>query len=389
MSYSRREFGKLAFAGLPAAALLSRTESIFGALMQAKPNSLINGVQIGTITYSYRSMPDQSAEATLRYIVDSGISGIELMGGPVESFAGAPQAAGRGGGGGGGRGPGGAPGGAPAPAAAPQAGGAAPVGSWNGQPCPAGLGGGAPGAPGAGGGGRGRGEMTPEQRAAQEEQAAKMKAWRTSVSMDAFKKLRKMYNDAGVTIYAWKQLNPNMSDDEFEYIFNVAEALGCTHTTLELPTDAAQLKRIGDFAMKHKVYAAYHTHLQGSMTAFDQAFAASKGNMANIDFGHYVAAGNVGGSPMQFLQKYHDRISSFHLKDRTTPEHCSLNLAWGTGDTPIKEILELVSKNKWKIPGSIELEYDIPEGSDAVKEIRKCVEFCRSALTAPSSQARG
>ena len=55
------------------------------------------------------------------------------------------------------------------------------------------------------------------------------------------------------------------------------------------------------------------------MTAFDQAFAASKGNMANIDFGHFVAAGNVGGTPMQFLQKYHDRISSFHLKDRTTP----------------------------------------------------------------------
>ena len=62
-------------------------------------------MQIGTITYSYRSMLDQSAEATLKYIVDSGISAIELMGGPVESFAGAPAAAGRGGGGG--RGPGG------------------------------------------------------------------------------------------------------------------------------------------------------------------------------------------------------------------------------------------------------------------------------------------
>jgi sugar phosphate isomerase/epimerase len=382
MSYTRREFGKLALAGLPAAALLGRNEGIFGALAQAKPSSLINGVQIGTITYSYRSMPDQSAEATLKYIVDSGISAIELMGGPAESFAGAPQAAGRGGE----RGPAGAaggrgPAGAPAAGAAPPAGaeGAAPVGSWNGQPCPAGRGGGAPG-----GGGRGRGEMTPEQRAAQEEQTAKLKAWRTSVSMDAFKKLRKTYNDAGVTIYAWKQLNPNMSDEEFEYIFNVAEALGCTHTTLELPTDAAQLKRIGDFAMKHKVYAAYHTHLQGNMTAFDQAFAASKGNMANIDFGHYVAAGSVGGTPMQFLQKHHDRISSFHLKDRTTPEHCSLNLAWGTGETPIKEILQLVSKNKWKIPGSIELEYDIPEGSDAVKEVRKCVEYCRTALTARS-----
>jgi sugar phosphate isomerase/epimerase len=389
MSYTRREFGKLALAGLPAAAFLGRSESLFGALAQARPNSVVGGVQIGTITYSYRSMPDQSAEATLKYIVDSGISAIELMGGPVESFAGAPQGAGRGGGGGRGpAAPGGAgrgPGGAPAAEAAPQPGGAAPVGSWNGQPCPAGRGGGAP----AGGGGRGRGEQTPEQRAQQEEQAAKLKAWRTSASMDAFKKLRKMYNDAGVTIYAWKQLNPNMSDEEFEYIFNVAEALGCTHTTLELPTDAAQLKRIGDFAMKHKVYAAYHTHTQGSMTAFDEAFAASKGNMANVDFGHWVAAGNVGGTPMQFLQKYHDRISSFHLKDRTTPEHCALNLAWGTGETPIKEILQLVSKNKWKIPGSIELEYDIPEGSDAVKEVRKCVEFCRAALTAPPTQARG
>src|SRR4026208_2456401 len=101
MSYTRREFGKLAIAGLPAAAGLGSSESILGALAQsAKPNSVFNGVQIGTITYSYRSMSDQSAEATLKYILDSGISAIELMGGPVESFAGAPRAEGRGGGGG-------------------------------------------------------------------------------------------------------------------------------------------------------------------------------------------------------------------------------------------------------------------------------------------------
>jgi sugar phosphate isomerase/epimerase len=387
MLYTRREIGKLALA-VPAAGLLP--VHLFG---QAKPNSLIDGVQIGTITYSYRSMPDQSAEAVLKYVVDSGISAIELMGGPVESFAGAP-AAGRGGGGGGGRGRGGPEGGrgrqgrGGAAGAAPGAGAPAAaaegqqMGSWNGQPCviPQGRGGGQ----GGGGGRRGAapaGEMTPEQQAAQaaqQEQAARLKAWRTSVSMDVFKKLRQMYNDAGVTIYAWKQLNANMSDEEFEYIFNVADALGCTHTTLELPTDPAQLKRIGDFAMKKKIYAAYHTHAQGNMTAFDQAFALSKGNMANVDFGHYVAAGNVGGTPQQFLQKFHDRISSFHLKDRTKPEHCSLNLPWGAGETPIKEILHMVRQNKWKVPATIELEYQIPEGSDAVKEVRKCVEYCRN-----------
>jgi len=370
---TRREFGKLALTGLPTAAVAGGSSGLLRALAQAKPNSLIEGVQIGTITYSYRSMPEESAEAVLKYVVDSGISAIELMGGPVESFAGAPSAERRGGGGdrgrAGERGRGESPSDAPAPVMS---------GSWNGKPCA--LPGEGRGGGGGGGRGRGRGELTPEQQAAQE-QANKLKAWRTSVSMDPFKKLRKMYNDAGVTIYAWKQLNANMSDEEFEYIFNVAEALGCTHTTLELPTDAAQLKRIGDFALKKKIYAAYHTHTQGSMTAFDQAFEISKGNTANVDFGHWVAAGNVGGTPMQFLEKHHARISSFHLKDRTTPQNCALNLAWGTGETPIKPILQLVKKNNWTMPGSIELEYDVPDGSNAVAEVRKCVEFCRAALT--------
>ena len=56
------------------------------------------------------------------------------------------------------------------------------------------------------------------------------------------------------------------------------------------------------------------------MTVFDEAFALSKGNMANVDLGHWSAGGNVGGTPMEFLEKFHDRVSSFHLKDRTTPE---------------------------------------------------------------------
>jgi len=317
MRYTRRDFGRLALGALPAAALMRRPAAVFAA---TRPDSVINGVHLGTITYSYRSMPDQSAEAILRYVLDSGISAIEFMGGPVEAFAGAPQM---------------------------------PRGTF------------------------GRGAQTPDQQAAQREVAQKLRAWRASASMDRFKALRRMFNDAGVTIYAWKQLAPEMSDAEMEYVFNVAESLGCTHTTLELVDDAAQLKRIGAFAEKHKVYAAYHTHLQGSMTAFDQAFAASRHNMANVDLGHYVAAG---GDPIQFLNKFHDRVASFHLKDRQTPAHGAGNLAWGTGDTPIRGILQLVKKNKWTMPATIELEYDVPAGSDAVKEVVKCLGYCREAL---------
>ncbi|MGE3344528.1 MAG: sugar phosphate isomerase/epimerase family protein [Vicinamibacterales bacterium] len=326
MLTTRRDFTALALSALPALALPKWLTAA-----QAKPNSLFGGVQVGAITYSYRTMRDQSAEATLRYIVESGVSAIELMGDPAEMFAGRP-----------------------APAR-------------------------------AGGGGRGRGaQMTPEQaaemRAAQQAAQQALREWRLSVSMDKFKELRRMYNDAGVSIYAVKILAPNMSDEEYEYVFNVADALGCTHTTLELPTDDAQLKRIGDFAVKRKIYAAYHTHTQGSMTAFDRAFELSPGNMANVDLGHYVAAGNVGGSPIDFLRRHHARISSVHIKDRQSKENGAANLPWGEGDTPIVDILKTMQKERWTFPATVELEYRIPDGSDAVAETRKCVQYCARAL---------
>src|SRR5258707_14226112 len=101
MLYTRRDVGKLALMAWPAASLVEGPA--VAPAQTRKPNSVIGGLSIGTITYSYRSMPDQSAEATLRYVGESGISQIELMNGPAESFAGAPQGGRGGGGGGGGR----------------------------------------------------------------------------------------------------------------------------------------------------------------------------------------------------------------------------------------------------------------------------------------------
>jgi sugar phosphate isomerase/epimerase len=114
------------------------------------------------------------------------------------------------------------------------------------------------------------------------------------------------------------------------------------------------------------------------MASFDQAFALSKGNMSNIDLGHYVAG--TGESPIPFLRKHHARISSVHLKDRTTPAHGAKNLPWGTGDTPLTDILQLMTRERYTFPASIELEYDVPAGSDAVTEVRRCLAFCRRAL---------
>jgi len=56
------------------------------------------------------------------------------------------------------------------------------------------------------------------------------------------------------------------------------------------------------------------------------------------------------------------------------------NKPFGEGETPVVEVLQLIQKNDWPIYCDIELEYPIPEGSDAVKETAICREYCKQAL---------
>jgi sugar phosphate isomerase/epimerase len=215
-----------------------------------------------------------------------------------------------------------------------------------------------------------------------------MKQWRLSVPMEKYKAFRKMYSDAGVSIYAFK-LPPtlSMSDDEYDYIWNVAETLGADHVTMELPADDALLQRVGEYAAKRRLRIAFHTHGQGGESGFSKALAVSPYTALNFDVGHYYAI--TGQSPVPVLVKYHDRIASLHLKDRKGPNSASENrgpgsggpnMPWGQGETPLKEILQTMKKNRYKFPASIEYEYATPEGSDVLTEIRKCVRFCQAVL---------
>jgi sugar phosphate isomerase/epimerase len=212
-------------------------------------------------------------------------------------------------------------------------------------------------------------------------QRQELQQWRISASMDKYKAFRKMYEDAGVRIYAFK-LPPTkaMSDQEYEYIWNVAATLGANHITMELPTDDALLQRVADFAAARKLRIAFHTHGQGGSSNFEKVLAASPYTALNLDVGHYY--GVNGESPVPVIEKYHERIASLHLKDRKGPSNGKPgpNMPWGEGGTPLAEILRLMKTHKYKFPGSIEYEYTTPEGSDVLTEVKKCVAYCRNAL---------
>jgi sugar phosphate isomerase/epimerase len=268
----------------------------------AKPNSVFHGVRIGCITYSYRGYVE-TAEATLKALIEDGLSEVELMDGPIRSFAGM-------------------------------------------------------------GGGRGAGAATARPTDAdREKQLAKCK------------ELRKLYNDAGVTIHAHK-IPFGPSDEDITFNFEVAKALGCTAITLERSEPMA--KRLAPFADKHKIWIGFHNHTNNVpvLDRPDPILDYGPYIGFNLDVGHYFA-GTKGKSPIPVLEKYHDRIVSLHLKDRTVDGG---NVPWGTGGTPLKEILQLMKKEKWTFPGDIEVEYKIPEGSNPVAEVARCVRYCKEAL---------
>ena len=80
------------------------------------------------------------------------------------------------------------------------------------------------------------------------------------------------------------------------------------------------------------------------------------------------------------VKKYHDRIYSIHVKDRTSKAHGQKNLPFGTGDTPLTGLFQLMKKEGWTQPCDIELEFPIPAGSDAVRETAKCRDWCQNCL---------
>jgi sugar phosphate isomerase/epimerase len=337
MTYSRRQFNKLALTSLPAAAVALSTPSIFAA---DKVNSKVNGVQIGTITaYSYHNMPND-IDSIFTYLTRDGISATEMECPMQEIWAGAPPAP-------------------PRPYNAATAGGGRPP---------------VAGAP------RQRPQMTPEQIAAQKAHADEMTKWRTTMDIKKYVELRKKFEAAGIWIYGFKLgLNNNMPDAEWDYAFNAAKACGANQLTMEMPDgDSALTAKIGKWAEKHKLMVGYHAHLQAKPDTWDEAMSQSPWNGINIDIGHYTAAGNH--DAVAFVKKNHAKITSLHLKDRKFPENGGQNMPWGQGDTPIKEVLQLMKKEGYKFPATIELEYPVPEGSDSEKEVVKCLAYAKAAL---------
>ncbi|MCG6187262.1 sugar phosphate isomerase/epimerase family protein [Maribellus maritimus] len=291
-----------------------------------KPNSKVNGVQLGVTTYSYLRVP-HSLEETLGYILEAGINAVEMRG-VLEEGLGIP---------------------------------AGPPRRRRGSDLTE----------------KEKAEIAEATKAAQEKQ----KQWRLSLPMQKYADLRKMYNDAGVDIHIAKFAPSRWSDEELDYAYKASNVMGAYGITDEASVEAC--KRMGGFAEKHNSLAIYHTHGQFGEPGFDvdTLLSYSPANRLNLDVGHYY--GSTGKHPNDVIIKYRDQIPMIHMKDKTGPNHPekpNTSVPFGEGSTPIADVLELLKKEKWPIDVFVELEYQIPEGSDPVKEVTKCIEYMRNIL---------
>ena len=308
-------------------------------------NSKFGGVQIGAITYSWRSMPG-GVENIIKYCTEAGISSIELMSNDVEDYLGAPKN--------------------PMMSMFGRSGSGAPGGTQGTQQPQ--------------GGGFRRRQLTEEQQAAIAKFNQDLKDWRLSLPMSKFEEVRKMFNDAGINIHITKFSPARWSDEEIDYAFKAAKALGSKGVSEEIGDEA--VKKLAPFAEKNDMYAVFHNHMQFAQEGFsyDPFLAVSPAVMLNFDSGHFF--GSTGIHPNTIIEKYHDRILSIHMKDKTGPktDPANTNQVWGQGEAPISDILLLIKDQKWPIFCDIELEYDIKPWSNAVRETRTCLHYAREIL---------
>ncbi len=208
---------------------------------------------------------------------------------------------------------------------------------------------------------------------------AALRQWRIETPSSFFKDVAAKFKQAGISIYAYNySFKDNFSDEEIDHGFRHATGLGATVITAS--ANQQTVARIAPFAAKHKMKVGLHNHSNIKPNEFatpDDFKQAVQGKdrefiAFNLDIGHFVAAGF---DPVAFLKENHQRIVTLHIKDRKKEQ--GPVVAFGEGDTPIKDILLMLRDNKWAIPGNIEYEYN---GTDTIAEVKKCLEFCQRVL---------
>jgi len=228
---NRRNFLGMGAAALAGLALVPSMSSCDGQAKPAakaadgKPNSNFGGVHMGTITYSWRDMPG-GLENLIKYCKEANVSNLELMGNDLETCLGAPES--------------------------PM------MGLIMGAMA----------------------RLTPEERDGvmrrldgimgilNDDEKKQMNDYnegyanfKKNLDWNKVEEVRKRFESEGIDIHIVKtQPGADSSDEDCEYAFKLAKAMGAKGVTSEMSLAAA--KRCAPFAEKYDMFYCMHNHFQ-------------------------------------------------------------------------------------------------------------------------------
>ena len=186
-----------------------------------------------------------------------------------------------------------------------------------------------------------------------------VRKWRLTTPLDHFTGVGKKFEAAGIKIQAYNlSFNDSFTDEEIDRGF--ADGQGARRRLHHRVGDGDDGQARGAVRRQaHRSMVAMHNHSNlkdpnefATPESFATAMSYSKFIRINLDIGHFTAANF---DPIAYIEQHHEHITNLHLKDRKKDQ--GDNMPWGEGDTPIRQVLQLLRTKKYDIPANIEDQY--------------------------------
>lgn len=209
-----------------------------------------------------------------------------------------------------------------------------------------------------------------------------IRQWRLNTPVKFFEDIRARFESRNMRILSYTHtFTEDMTDAELDKMMVATKAMGANIMGLTMCKIAAAA-RLSPIARQNGILVAFHNRPESdrgevaSPESFDQMLQVSDRFRINLDLGHYTAGDH---DALAALEKFHERISHVHLKDRKFGRNGGANLPWGQGDTPLIPALHMIRDRKWPLPCIVEYEY---QGTGTpVEEVTKCMAYARQALS--------
>lgn len=206
-----------------------------------------------------------------------------------------------------------------------------------------------------------------------------LRTWRSQVPMAYFDDVRGKLSAAGLTVHACAiAYDESFTDDEIDATFRQAKALGVS--TVSSPMTMATAARLVPFAERHQVSVAIHNQMADNSTGaiaaagLREALRLSPVFKLKLDIGNLTASN---GDAVVELGELQARVSHVLVRDRL--RNGGASQPFGDGDTPITAVLGVLKAARTPIPALVE--YDYAGMRSSVDEVTTAVAYMARAAS--------